>query len=304
MRELTRPISKGTVRLRRNKKSAQYLFLFQHLLLLQRLHRVNFTGVGLLNQSDLRCCQLFEHHEEKRNQSVALTSPNAPLPITLTVRKSSRPSFVRRSLRKVDSFFPCCWSCRCFRSSDIIESVCNRLSSSTRLESHRQWRRMRDRAREEREPCISLDGCVHRYFVIVLEFELSCFSSGHRFIGKASGRSVKVHVVRGFRRLGWRGFRRFDVLSGRRTRQGARGHGHDILNERERISRLSQLLLPFCKRVTALPESGNMREKKSHHLLFTVYTLSLRIGLSVPTEIKRPTKKKAEQKGKEETQRY
>ena len=178
---------------------------------------------------------------------------------------------MRRSLRKVDSFFPCCRSCRCFRSSDIIESVCNRLSSSTRLESHCQWRRMRGKCDKRREPCISLDGRVHRHFVIVLEFELGRFSSGHRFIGKAGGRSVKVHVVCGFRRLGWRGLCQFDVLPGRRTRQGASGHGHGVSNERERIwSLLQLLLLPFFNRVTELPESGVRQHAREEFTSFTI----------------------------------
>lgn len=61
------------------------------------------------------------------------TSPNAPFPITFTVRKSSNPSLVLRSRRKVDSFFPSCCSWRSFLSSVIVLSACNFRSSSTRL---------------------------------------------------------------------------------------------------------------------------------------------------------------------------
>lgn len=65
---------------------------------------------------------------------VIRTSPKAPFPITFTVRKSSNPSFVRRSLRNADSRLPSCCSCRCFRSSDIVISAASFRSSSTRLQ--------------------------------------------------------------------------------------------------------------------------------------------------------------------------
>lgn len=61
------------------------------------------------------------------------TSPKAPFPITFTVRKSSKPNFVRLNLRNVDSFFPSCCSCLCLRSSDMVVSACNFRSRSTRL---------------------------------------------------------------------------------------------------------------------------------------------------------------------------
>ncbi len=140
-----------------------------------------------------------------------LTSPKAPLPITLTVRKSSSPSFVRRSLRKVDSFLPCCKSCRCFRSSDSVVSVCSRLSSSTRLVRVCQRFGMKVEKGGE-EPCISLDSSIYRYLVVVLEFKLGCFSARYCVIRKRSSCSVKVHVICRFGRLGWRGFRRPNVL--------------------------------------------------------------------------------------------
>ena len=66
------------------------------------------------------------------------TSPKAPLPMTLTVLKSSRLSLVRRNRKYVDSFFPNWVSCLFFRSSGIVRSFCNRLSSSTRLEKHQK----------------------------------------------------------------------------------------------------------------------------------------------------------------------
>lgn len=62
-----------------------------------------------------------------------LTSPNAPLPMTFIVLKSSKPNLVLRSLKNVDSFFPSCCSCRCLRSSEVRTSPCSRRSSSTLL---------------------------------------------------------------------------------------------------------------------------------------------------------------------------
>ena len=67
---------------------------------------------------------------------LVITSPNAPLPITLSVLKSCRPSFVLRSRRNVDSFFPRWCICRCFLSSDTAPSPCSRRSRSTRLYSY------------------------------------------------------------------------------------------------------------------------------------------------------------------------
>jgi hypothetical protein len=79
-----------------------------------------------------------------------------------------------------------------------------------------------------REPCISLDRCIHCHFVKVLEFELSCFSSGHSIIGEASRCSVKVDVVYWFWGLACGMFCQFDVLPGGGTRDSARGRRHGI----------------------------------------------------------------------------
>lgn len=83
------------------------LVLLEHLGLLQTLHRVDFVGVDLLHQSDLR---RRETSSARACPSFALepkrTSPKAPFPMTLTVRKSSNPRRVLRKRRNDDSVRP------------------------------------------------------------------------------------------------------------------------------------------------------------------------------------------------------
>lgn len=62
--------------------------------------------------------------------------------MTFTVLKSSKPSFVLRSRKNADSLLPSCCSCRCLRSSDMVESAASFLSSSTRLETQHHYDRL------------------------------------------------------------------------------------------------------------------------------------------------------------------
>lgn len=78
-----------------------HLVLFEHFALEQRLHGIDLAGVYLLAESDLaQSRQPWRGHMTAR-RVLELTSPNAPLPMTLTVLKSSRPIFVRLSRKKL-----------------------------------------------------------------------------------------------------------------------------------------------------------------------------------------------------------
>ena len=108
-----------------------HLFLLQHLILHEGFHGIYSACVRLLDEPHLiketiRCGSFSSHNG-------GVTSPKAPFPMTLTVLKSSSPSFVRRSRKNVDSFFPRDSSWRCFRSSLVKASAANFRSSSTRL---------------------------------------------------------------------------------------------------------------------------------------------------------------------------
>lgn len=95
---------------------ATYLILLQHLFLLQCLHCVNLSGIRLLNHPHLNV-RLAQVPQRRLARSVQRTSPNAPLPITFTVLKSSKPSFVLLKRKNADSLFPNCRSHVCCRHS-------------------------------------------------------------------------------------------------------------------------------------------------------------------------------------------
>lgn len=143
-----------------------YLVLFQHLVLPESLHGVDLSSVNLLHHANLEVCGPLSIREHRACSVWQHTSPNAPFPITFTVLKSSRPSFVRRSRKNADSRLPSCCSWRCLRSSDIVVSAASFLSSSTRLRSvnhnahiHSQY---------PRAPLVALDGRLYRHLVVVL----------------------------------------------------------------------------------------------------------------------------------------
>ena len=73
--------------------------------------------------------------QKKSERTRRLTSPNAPLPITLTVLKSRKPIFVRRSLRNCDCVRVCLLTSRARRSSGI---PARDFSSSAPLEG-KKW---------------------------------------------------------------------------------------------------------------------------------------------------------------------
>jgi hypothetical protein len=73
-----------------------------------------------------------ESINEDGSKQLMLTSPNAPLPITLTVLKSRKPIFVRRSLKNCDCVRVCLLISRIPRSS---VTPARDLSSSAPLQS-------------------------------------------------------------------------------------------------------------------------------------------------------------------------
>lgn len=152
--------------------------------------------------------------------------------MTFTVLKSSSPSFVLRSRKKADSRLPRPWSCRCFRSSDIVVSAASFRSISTRLQ---QVSRAAFCASEAHAPRVALDGGLYRDLVIVLELELGRLGAGHGIVGEAGGGALEVDVVGGFvggGRLGLRAAHARGGLGGLDGRRGGRRGCHCRVSSR------------------------------------------------------------------------
>ena len=92
-----------------------------------------------------------ERRIRERTPGQKLTSPNAPLPMTLTVLKSLKPIFVRRSLKNWDCVRVCLLISRSWRSSGTPMSD---LSSSAPLYNavHDVHQRDRDRSSSSSSP--------------------------------------------------------------------------------------------------------------------------------------------------------
>ena len=95
----------------------------------------------------------WKHEVGGKNQlgwvgQLMLTSPNAPLPITLTVLKSRKPIFVRRSLKNCDWVRVCLLISRIRRSSG---TPARDLSSSAPLEHRTVSRRDQSHHDEHRQ---------------------------------------------------------------------------------------------------------------------------------------------------------
>ena len=165
------------------------LIPFQHFRLLQRLHRIHLACIHFLDEPHL--CKGLSRYREGSIRPV-LTSPNAPFPMTLTVRKSDKRILVLRSLRCCDS------SLRYLRISRSLASLgitpwlifC---SNSIRLCGGENTETIRTITPDV--PTVALDGDVDSELVVGLEFELGSGRAGHGIGRESLGASVKVNIV-------------------------------------------------------------------------------------------------------------
>jgi hypothetical protein len=165
------------------------LIPFQHFRLLQRLHRIHLACIHFLDEPNLRRNVTLW---EREAYDPFLTSPNAPFPMTLTVRKSDKRILVLRSLRCCDSSLRYLRISRSLASPGITPWLIF-CSNSIRLcdgeNTEAIWTITPD------APTVALDGDVDGELVVGLELEFGSGRAGHGIGRESLGASFKVHIV-------------------------------------------------------------------------------------------------------------